>query len=488
MQITTENGSGASDLYGLDGPGVWDSHRAFEALKASGQAATKRTAERRLHELGLLPPELHLTSLRNAERHPVNTVIAEHALEWARRRRRLALFIQKHPLPNGRVALHANDARGGRYWIVPSESDDLTALNALAEHIGKPITLFMHGALANDWPEKRVPRLPDSIDFVTGLYGSTLPPDFSTVAALPRQQSALSARFKRLEAESIHIIREAIAEAERPVMLYSIGKDSGVMLQLARKAFYPAPPPFPLLHVDTRWKFRQMYQIRDRIARDSGQPLIVHVNPEAIARDINPFDHGSALHTEITKTVGLKQALDAHRFDVIFGGARRDEEKSRAKERIFSFRTAEHGWDPKRQRPELWSLYNTRKQNGESLRVFPLSNWTELDIWQYTLLEEIPVVPLYFAAPRPVVERDGMLIMVDDARFRLRPDERIETRWVRFRSLGCYPLSGAIESSARSVKDIVEELQRSSVSERQGRAIDQDAGASMEQKKREGYF
>jgi sulfate adenylyltransferase subunit 2 len=294
--------------------------------------------------------------------------------------------------------------------------------------------------------------------------------------------------LKRLEAESIHIIREAIAEAERPVMLYSIGKDSGVMLQLARKAFYPAPPPFPLLHVDTRWKFRQMYQFRDRIARDSGQPLIVHVNPEAIARDINPFDHGSALHTEITKTVGLKQALDAHRFDVIFGGARRDEEKSRAKERIFSFRTAEHGWDPKRQRPELWSLYNTRKQNGESLRVFPLSNWTELDIWQYTLLEEIPVVPLYFAAPRPVVERDGMLIMVDDARFRLRPDERIETRWVRFRSLGCYPLSGAIESSARSVKDIVDELQRSSVSERQGRAIDQDAGASMEQKKREGYF
>ncbi len=488
MQITTGNSSGASDLHGLDGPGVWDSHRAFEALKTSGQAATKRTAERRLHELGLLPPELHLTSLRNAERHPVNTVIAEHALEWARRRRRLALFIQKHPLPNGRVALHANDARGGRYWIVPSESDDLAALNALAEHIGKPITLVMHGALASDWSIPPSPSLSGSIDFVAGLYGATLAADFSTVAALPRERSVLAARLKRLEAESIHIIREAIAEAERPVMLYSIGKDSGVMLQLARKAFYPAPPPFPLLHVDTRWKFRQMYQFRDRIARDSGQPLIVHVNPEAIARDINPFDHGSALHTEITKTVGLKQALDAHRFDVIFGGARRDEEKSRAKERIFSFRTAEHGWDPKRQRPELWSLYNTRKQNGESLRVFPLSNWTELDIWQYTLLEEIPVVPLYFAAPRPVVERDGMLIMVDDARFRLRPDERIETRWVRFRSLGCYPLSGAIESSACSVKDIVEELQRSSVSERQGRAIDQDAGASMEQKKREGYF
>ncbi len=488
MQMTTANNAGASALHGLDGPGVWDSHRAFEALKTSGQAATKRTAERRLHELRLLPAELDLTSLRNAEGHPVNTVIAEHALEWARRRRRLALFLQKHPLPNGRVALHANDARGGRYWIVPAESDDLAALNALAEHIGKPITLFTHGALASDWSTRPSPSVSDSIDFVAGLYGATLPADFSTVAALPRERSALSTRLKRLEAEGIHIIREAIAEAERPVMLYSIGKDSGVMLQLARKAFYPAPPPFPLLHVDTRWKFRQMYQFRDRIARDSGQPLIVHVNPEAIARDINPFDHGSALHTDITKTVGLKQALDAYRFDVIFGGARRDEEKSRAKERIFSFRTAEHGWDPKRQRPELWSLYNTRKQNGESLRVFPLSNWTELDIWQYTLREAIPVVPLYFAAPRPVVERDGMLIMVDDARFRLRPDERIETRWVRFRSLGCYPLSGAIESSACSIKDIVDELQRSSVSERQGRAIDQDAGASMEQKKREGYF
>jgi sulfate adenylyltransferase subunit 2 len=320
------------------------------------------------------------------------------------------------------------------------------------------------------------------------LYEGTLPQAFSTVAPLPREQSALSSRLKRLEAESIHIIREAIAEAERPVMLYSIGKDSGAMLHLARKAFYPAMPPLPLLHVDTRWKFREMYAFRDRIARDSGQPLIVHVNPEAIARDINPFDHGSALHTEITKTIGLKQALDQHRFDVIFGGARRDEEKSRAKERIFSFRNAEHVWDPKRQRPEFWNLYNTRKQTGESLRVFPLSNWTELDIWQYTLLEDIPVVPLYFAAPRPIVERDGMLIMVDDARFRLRPDERVEERWVRFRSLGCYPLSGAIESTARSVKDIVDELQRSSVSERQGRAIDQDAGASMEQKKREGYF
>ena len=488
MQITTDNVAGASNLHGLDGPGVWDSHRAFEVLQAAGQAATKRTAERRLHELGLLPPELDLDSLRNAEEQAPNRLIANHALEWARRRRRLALFVQQHRLPNGRIALHANDARGGRYWIIPPNGDDIVALNELAAHIAKPITVFTHGELARDWATRPTEHLADSIDFVAGLYEATLPQAFSTVAPLPRERSALSSRLKRLEAQSIHIIREAIAEAERPVMLYSIGKDSGAMLHLARKAFYPAMPPLPLLHVDTRWKFREMYAFRDRIARDSGQPLIVHVNPEAIARDINPFDHGSALHTEITKTIGLKQALDQHRFDVIFGGARRDEEKSRAKERIFSFRNAEHVWDPKRQRPEFWNLYNTRKQTGESLRVFPLSNWTELDIWQYTLLEDIPVVPLYFAAPRPIVERDGMLIMVDDARFRLRPDERIEERWVRFRSLGCYPLSGAIESTARSVKDIVDELRRSSVSERQGRAIDQDAGASMEQKKREGYF
>jgi sulfate adenylyltransferase subunit 2 len=294
--------------------------------------------------------------------------------------------------------------------------------------------------------------------------------------------------LQRLEAESIHIIREAIAEADNPVMLYSLGKDSSVMLHLARKAFYPGPPPFPLLHVDTRWKFQEMYLFRDRIARDSGMKLLVHINPDAVEKDINPFDHGSALHTDITKTEGLKQALNHHRFDVIFGGARRDEEKSRAKERIFSFRNATHRWDPKQQRPEIWNLYNTRKSRGESIRVFPLSNWTELDIWQYIHHEQIPVVPLYFGKKRCVVERNGMLLMIDDGRFRLLPDEEITEKVVRFRTLGCYPLTGAIESAASNLPEIIMELINARSSERQGRAIDSDASASMEKKKQEGYF
>jgi sulfate adenylyltransferase subunit 2 len=488
MQIATASLDTQLDLHGLDGPGVWDTARAFERLQTLGLAATKRTAERRLHELGVLPTALNVAALRNATGQPANLVVATSALEAARRRRRLALFVQRHRLPDGRSALHANDARGGRYWVIPESGNLNRALNDLAAHVGKTITLFPHGELTAECGEELEQSLSPAIECVVGLHQRALPTEFKTVAQLPRTQSALTAQLKRLEAESIHIIREAIAEAERPVMLYSIGKDSNVMLHLARKAFYPAVPPFPLLHVDTRWKFYEMYLFRERIARDSGQPLIVHINPEAIERDINPLDHGSTLHTEITKTLGLKQALDQHRFDVVFGGARRDEEKSRAKERIFSFRNVAHAWDPKRQRPELWNLYNSRKQSGESLRVFPLSNWTELEVWQYVLLEDIPVVPLYFAALRPVVSRDGMLIMVDDARFRLQPGERIENRLVRFRSLGCYPLSGAIESNAHSVRDIVDELQQSQSSERQGRAIDQDTNATMEQKKREGYF
>ncbi|WP_427185507.1 sulfate adenylyltransferase subunit CysD [Bordetella bronchialis] len=313
----------------------------------------------------------------------------------------------------------------------------------------------------------------------------------ATAADNQRSASARPSRtphLERLEAESIHIIREAVAEADNPAMLYSVGKDSSVMLHLARKAFYPAPPPFPLVHVDTRWKFQEMYLFRDRMARESGMELLVHVNPEAIARDINPFDHGSSLHTDITKTQGLKQVLDEHRFDVVFGGARRDEEKSRAKERIFSFRTAAHRWDPKNQRPELWNLYNARKRPGESIRAFPLSNWTELDIWQYIYTEQIPVVPLYFAKERPVVVRDGMILMVDDDRMRLEPGERIQFRNVRFRTLGCYPLTGAVESTAATVPEIILELIGARSSERQGRAIDTDAVGSMEKKKQEGYF
>jgi sulfate adenylyltransferase subunit 2 len=292
----------------------------------------------------------------------------------------------------------------------------------------------------------------------------------------------------RLEAEAIHIIREVAAECEKPVMLYSIGKDSAVMLHLAIKAFHPAKPPFPLMHVDTRWKFRDMYALRDATAAKYGWDLITHVNPEGIAKDINPFDHGSQLHTHIMKTEGLKQALDKHGFDAAFGGARRDEEKSRAKERIFSFRDGKHRWDPKNQRPELWNLYNARKNKGESIRVFPLSNWTELDIWQYIHREGIEIVPLYFAAERPIVWRDGQMIMVDDDRMRLLPGEKPELRKIRFRTLGCYPLTGAIDSNAATLLDIVEEMLVATSSERQGRVIDKDQAASMEKKKQEGYF
>jgi sulfate adenylyltransferase subunit 2 len=294
--------------------------------------------------------------------------------------------------------------------------------------------------------------------------------------------------LEMLEAESIQIMREVVAETERPVMLYSIGKDSGVMLHLARKAFYPAPPPFPLLHVDTTWKFKAMYEMRERMAKESGMELLVHKNPDAIAKNINPFTHGSAVHTDVWKTEGLKQALDKYAFDAAFGGARRDEEKSRAKERVFSFRSAQHRWDPKNQRPELWRLYNTRKKKGESIRVFPLSNWTELDVWQYIYLENVPIVPLYYSAKRPIVERDGALIMVDDERMPLRPGEQPQLRNVRFRTLGCYPLTGAVESNADNLPDIIREMMKSRVSERQGRVIDHDANASMEQKKQEGYF
>ena len=290
-----------------------------------------------------------------------------------------------------------------------------------------------------------------------------------------------------LEAEAIHIMREVAASAENPVMLFSVGKDSAVMLHLAKKAFFPAPPPFPLLHVDTTWKFRAMYELRDRAAADAGMKLLVHQNPEALEKGINPFDHG-ALHTDMWKTEGLKQALDMHGFDAAFGGARRDEEKSRAKERIFSFRNGKHHWDPKNQRPELWSLYNTRKAAGESMRVFPLSNWTEIDIWQYIHQEDIEIVPLYFAAERPVVERDGMLLMVDDDRLPLQPGEVPQLRRIRFRTLGCYPLTGAIESDAASITDIIRETLLTTSSERQGRTIDKEQGASMEIKKQQGYF
>src|SRR6201993_1221279 len=304
----------------------------------------------------------------------------------------------------------------------------------------------------------------------------------------PQISPAVLTHLQRLEAESIHILREVVAECEHPVMLYSIGKDSSVMLHLAMKAFHPAVPPFPLLHVDTTWKFRAMYEFRDATARQLGIQLLVHVNQEGLRLGIGPFTHGSQVHTDVMKTQALRQALDAHGFDAAFGGARRDEEKSRAKERIFSFRSAQHRWDPRQQRPELWSLYNARKRPGESLRVFPLSNWTELDVWQYIYLESIPIVPLYFPAQRPVVERDGNLIMVDDERMRLLPGEVPQMRSIRFRTQGDYPLTGAIESTAATLPEIIQEMLLATTSERQGRVIDHEQAASMEKKKQEGYF
>jgi sulfate adenylyltransferase subunit 2 len=304
----------------------------------------------------------------------------------------------------------------------------------------------------------------------------------------PGARMSTLTHLERLEAESIHIMREVVAECDNPVMLYSIGKDSAVMLHLALKAFHPAKLPFPLLHVDTTWKFREMIAFRDETARRLGLELLVHINPEGAAQGIGPFSHGSAVHTDVMKTQALKQAIEKWNFDAAFGGARRDEEKSRAKERIFSFRSEQHRWDPRQQRPELWRLYNARKHKGESIRIFPLSNWTELDVWQYIFLHNIPIVPLYFAKERPVVERDGMLMMVDDDRLPLKPGETPQMRKIRFRTLGCYPLTGAIVSEAATLSAIIEEMLVTTVSERQGRVIDRDASASMEKKKQEGYF
>ena len=475
-------------LLGLDAARVWDLALAYSQLQSLGQVNNKRTAERRVQSLSLLPPEISEASLTDELGRAPNRLVLDWALAQARKQRQRVVFAELGQLPGGASCLFANDARGARWWL-PLAGEDAASIwlsiVALQKHIGKAMTLFAHGALTAYWRE-----------WTGDAFIHICPQAYRPVPApsLPRRQSTTARlqtkapQLQRLEDESIHILREAVAESDKPAMLYSIGKDSGVMLHLARKAFYPAPPPFPLLHVDTRWKFEEMYLFRDRVARESGMQLIVHTNPDAIARDINPFDHGSALHTDITKTQGLKQALDHYGFDLVFGGARRDEEKSRAKERVFSFRSASHRWDPKNQRPELWNLYNTRKGTGESIRVFPLSNWTELDVWQYICQEELPVVPLYFAKPRAVVVRPDMIMMVDDARCRLQPHEKIEIRTVRFRTLGCYPLSGALESHAQTPQDILGELINARHSERQGRKIDTDSAGSMEKKKQEGYF
>jgi len=475
-------------LLGLDVCRVWDTDLAFRHLNDIGEAETKRTAERRLHELGILPTELGADTLQDEHaRRPIRAVL-DWQLAEARSKRKLVLFAQLFGLPGGNNCLHVNDSRGARYWVPfgtidPDPNEITNALLNLKKHIGKDIAIFPHGKLTATCRSISVPQ---QVQLCMLGYLPVLNPNQPTSSAL--KPANTPPHLQQLEAESIHIIREAVAEAENPAMLYSVGKDSSVMLHLARKAFYPALPPFPLLHVDTRWKFQEMYQFREYMVRESGMELLVHINPDAIAKDINPFDHGSALHTDITKTEGLKQALDKFHFDMVFGGARREEEKSRAKERIFSFRSQSHRWDPKNQRPELWNLFNTRKQRGESIRVFPLSNWTEVDIWQYIYHENIPVVPLYFARERAVIVRDELILLIDDDRMRLQPGEEIQARKVRFRTLGCYPLTGAVESDSSNVPEIILELVGANNSERQGRAIDADASSSMEKKKQEGYF
>ncbi|MGB7644670.1 MAG: sulfate adenylyltransferase subunit CysD [Pseudomonas fluorescens] len=476
------------DFFGLDAPIVWDTHSAYQHLHALEQADTKRTAERRLHELGLLPAELTVQNLEDERGRPPTQSVLTWDIERARAKRRLVIFAQLFRTADGQDFLHANDARGARYWLplgaVPLDAEALAiALKRLQTHIAKFVVIFPSGRLT---AVCRHTDAPANVEFGLLSYAPVL--DESTFNASRAPTRPLAPHLKQLEAQSVQIIREAVAESENPAMLYSMGKDSAVMLHLARKAFYPSLPPFPLLHVDTRWKFQEMYLFRDFMARESGMDLLVHTNPDAVSKDINPFDHGSALHTDLTKTEGLKQALDKYKFDLVFGGARRDEEKSRAKERIFSFRSQTHQWDPKNQRPEVWNLYNTHKNPGESIRVFPLSNWTELDIWQYIHQENIPLVPLYFAKQRPVVIRNGVALMVDDSRMKLLPDEKIEARNVRFRTLGCYPLTGAVESNALTAADVLLELAGSTRSERQGRAIDNDCASSMEKKKKEGYF
>lgn len=466
---------------------------------AGDDAAFRKRVERALAEAGLLFSLLAEEALVDEHERPTKRAVLSAVLAAARQRRELILYARIETL-GGVTVLCYHDARGGRRWLRlpggPDAVDVDAVLAAIAVFEQKHLVLIPSGALV--WPcralvrrhrSHAVPLTNARVRVALELYShgrGEIKLTANTAARPPK--SAQWTHLDRLEAESIHIIREVMAEAENPVMLYSVGKDSSVMLHLARKAFFPSPPPFPLLHVDTRWKFQAMYDFRDYMAQESGMELLVHLNSDGVAKNINPLDHGSALHTDIMKTQSLKMALDRYQFDVAFGGARRDEEKSRAKERVFSFRTATHQWDPKNQRPELWNLYNGKKNPGESIRVFPISNWTELDIWQYIYREQIAIVPLYFAAERPVVERDGMLLMVDDDRLTIHPSETIQIKKIRFRTLGCYPLTGGFESEADDLAGIVLELLSARTSERQGRAIDSDASASMEKKKREGYF
>jgi len=479
---------------------IWTTHKLSQALWQQDDAAALKKTERWVKEQSLDFEVLTEENLTDEHERPVKRLVLETVLQTGRKKRKSVLMATIHSFGDKGI-LFANDGRAGRRWLViesatPSVEQVSDAFDLLVTEEAKDTVIIptgplvklcrtlVHGANSHLFKASNA-----SYRLALEVYSHGKADIESYIDEskrhLPNEQMT---HLDRLEAESIHIIREVIGGADNPVMLYSVGKDSAVMLHLARKAFYPSPPPFPLLHVDTTWKFQAMYDYRANMAEESGMELLVHVNPEGLEKNINPFDHGSALHTDIMKTQGLKQALDHHKFDVAFGGARRDEEKSRAKERVFSFRTNTHRWDPKNQRPELWHQYNDKKNPGESIRVFPLSNWTELDIWQYIYREQIPLVPLYFAQERPVVERDGILMLVDDDRMKLYPDEKIEMKKVRFRTLGCYPLTGAVESDADDLASIILELLSATTSERDGRAIDSDSDASMEKKKQEGYF
>lgn len=485
------------DIY-LDPPagGAWDTdavHALILAQPDLPENPSVRTTERALEQSGLLPTALTTAELHDEQNRPARSTVVMNLERQLKKKRHQSLILQAHHHDLAGTVLMVNDGRKGRRWCFVKDLSSQSVTHALiALCAGKSSMIWPHGEITPVIRQLVVDHgfqmtLDDEtqVQFGCMAFGE---PARKTAPSIKHVPTPSLSHLDRLEAESIFIIREVMAIAENPVMLYSIGKDSSVMLHLARKAFYPGSPPFPLMHIDTRWKFQAMYQFRDEMAKDAGMDLLVHINPEGLEKNINPFDHGSSIHTDIMKTQGLKQALDHYRFDAAFGGARRDEEKSRAKERIFSFRSETHRWDPKNQRPELWNLYNGSKKKGESMRVFPLSNWTELDIWQYIFRENIPIVPLYLAAPRAVVERDGLLILVDDDRMQLFPGEEVQIRKVRFRTLGCYPLTGAIESDADDLSSIVLELLQAKTSERQGRAIDSDSSGSMEKKKQEGYF
>lgn len=480
---------------------VYTTKLIASCIYGSDDVAALKRAERWIVKKSLNFDCLNLVNICDEHNRPAKKQVMAHIVDQHKVRRNVLLFVQKVSTIEGKTLIFANDAKGARRWIqIGGQKTGVeaieTALMTLIEHENKNTVVIPDGSftticreLSRKWRSNEKKINGKTIRLGLEVYNHAL----SDIEAYVNKDVQFKGAGKLthldlLEAEAIHIMREVAAEAENPVMLYSLGKDSSVMLHLAKKAFYPSKPPFPLLHIDTRWKFQAMYDFRDHMAKTSGIDLIVYTNPDGVAKNINPIDHGSALHTDIMKTAALKQALDEHKFDIAIGGARRDEEKSRAKERIFSFRTSSHQWDPKNQRPELWRLFNLYKKKGESIRAFPLSNWTEMDVWQYIYREQIPIISLYFAAERPVLERDGTFIMLDDDRLELISGENVKIKRVRFRSLGCYPLTAAIESDADSLELILLELLKSRDSERQGRTIDKDSSSSMEKKKQEGYF